>query len=128
MPTVESLQALVVSFAEARNWQRFHDPKNLTMALASEVGEIADILRWVDNTDSDAVLRDSAVGQRFRHEVADAMILLLLLCDRTGVNLTAAVEEKLSINATNYPVEDSRDFAERPRAGDTTARTGQLPV
>lgn len=119
MNTIDELQASVVSFARARNWQRFHDPKNLTMALASEVGELNEILRWVANEESDAVLGDRAVRRRFQRETADVAILLLLLCERTGIDVAAAIREKLAINDAHYPIELSRDRADRPDAAET---------
>ncbi len=118
MDTLNELQASVVHFAQARNWQRFHDPKNLTMALASEVGELNEILRWVTNAEADSVLKDAAILDRFRRETADLAILLLLLCDRTGIDLATTIREKLAINDVNYPIDLSRDSAERPRRAD----------
>lgn len=115
MSRIDELQAAAAQFAAARNWQRFHDPKNLTMALASEVGELSEILRWVANSEADDVLRDSSIQERFRRETADVAILLLLLCERTGIDLAAAIQEKLALNNTHYPIEHARDRADRPR-------------
>ena len=84
------------------------------------MGELSEILRWIPNSDTDAALRDSAIMPRFRRETADVAILLLLLCQRTGIDIAAAIREKLTINDAHYPIERARDRAERPH--DDTAR------
>lgn len=120
MSDYDSLQQLstdVQAFADARDWAQFHDPKNLAMALASEVGELTGVLRWVTNADSDEFVHDSRQRERVVHEVADTAILLLLLCNRVGVNLADAVREKLLLNARKYPVEVSKGRSEAPLNG-----------
>ena len=112
--TIEAIQAEVLEFAAAREWQRFHDPKNLAMALGSEVGELAAIFRWVPNDDSDVMLDDAMVLERVADEIGDVAILLLLLCRRTGIDLEEAIRRKLERNSTNYPLETSRGGAQRP--------------
>jgi hypothetical protein len=84
------------------------------MALASEVGELNAILRWVSNSEADTALQQVDIRQRFQHEIADIAILLLLLCARTATNLPSAVTEKLRVNAALYPVAESRNRPERP--------------
>ena len=123
MTSVEELQSEVVQFAHDRNWPRFHDPKNLSMALASEVGELNAILRWVSNADSDAALRNDEIRRRFQFETADVAILLLLLCARTGIDLASTVREKLVVNGVQYPIVESRDRPERPDASRTITQT-----
>lgn len=110
---IRALTARVREFAERRDWSQFHDPKNLVMALASEVGELSALLRWVSNRDA-----DSAVGGELRErvlaEVGDIGILLLTLCDRSGINLGRAIDMKLAMNEQRYPVDLSAGRAERP--------------
>ncbi len=110
------LQSTVVAFADAREWAQFHDAKNLAMALASEVGELNAVLRWVPNSLVDVHLSDVTNGDALRAEIADVAILLLLLCARTGVDLGEAVRSKLERNATKYPVEQTRGKPEAPSA------------
>ncbi|MEO8945360.1 MAG: nucleotide pyrophosphohydrolase [Gemmatimonadaceae bacterium] len=112
--TLDELQAAVVEFAHERDWEQFHDAKNLSMALASEVGELNAVLRWVRNDDVDAVMADRATLEDLRLEIGDVAILLLLLCARVGVNLDRAVSEKLEVNSRKYSVSVSRGSAERP--------------
>jgi dCTP diphosphatase len=109
-PIVARLRAFVAE----REWEQFHDPKNLTMALASEVGELVAEYRWVRSSDADDFTRDETNRVRVSNEVADVAIALLLFCDRVGIRLNDAVDHKLAINAANYPVVASRGVAQRP--------------
>lgn len=100
-------------FVREREWHQFHDPKNLTMAVVSEAGELATEYRWVANTDSDKWSRDPGNKKRVAAEAADVGIALLLFFDRIGVDFIEAVRTKLAVNALNYPVAASKGKAER---------------
>ncbi|MBW2463133.1 MAG: nucleotide pyrophosphohydrolase [Deltaproteobacteria bacterium] len=93
------------AFVAARNWEQFHDPKNLAMAVASEAGELAAELRWVPNHDADAWCRESDNHARVRDEIADVAITLTMLADRVGVDLAEAMRDKLIKNGEKYPVD-----------------------
>mgnify|MGYP001603576259 CR=1 FL=1 len=112
--TITELTTQVRAFADAREWSQFHDPKNLAMALTSEAGELAALFRWVPNADADIFAGDSANRTRITLELGDVGILLLLLCDRVGVSLAAAVVGKLQLNGAKYPVERSKGRSEPP--------------
>lgn len=111
--SITELQRLVEDFAAAREWQQFHDPKNLSMALASEVGELASVLRWTRNEDSDAVARTARTREKLLEEIGDVGILLLQLCARLNTGFGDAVHAKLALNEERYPVAKSRGRAER---------------
>lgn len=111
---LDEMQASVVAFAHERDWEQFHDAKNLCMALASEVGELNALLRWVRNDQVDVAVADPRKLDAMRLEIGDIAILLLLLCERTGVRLDDAVFEKLNANSEKYPMHESRGFPERP--------------
>jgi NTP pyrophosphatase (non-canonical NTP hydrolase) len=102
-------------FVQERDWAKFHDPKNLSMAVASEAGELTALLRWVCNDEADAFARVPDNHERLRAEIADVAISLLLLCDRTGIDLQQAILDKLEINRRNYPAEIVRGQADRPK-------------
>src|SRR5262245_5119190 len=108
MPSLDEVTAAIRKFAADRDWQQFHDPKNLSMLVGSEAGELVAEYRWVRNDQADAHSREPAARARIAAEVADVGIALLLLCDRIGLDLTQAIAEKLVANATRYPVETSR--------------------
>lgn len=119
---LEELETAVRAFGESRDWGQFHDPKNLIMALASEVGELNELFRWIPNTEADSAAkgRDMKVG--ISDEIGDVGILLLLLCDRVGVSLDEAIFRKLSINADKYPVDTSKGRPEHPKRKKASAR------
>jgi dCTP diphosphatase len=102
-------------FVREREWQQFHDPKNLAMAVVSEAGELAAEYRWVANTEADTWSSDAANQQRVIAEAADVGIALLLFFDRMEVDFIEAVRTKLAVNRLNYPVATSTGKAERYR-------------
>jgi dCTP diphosphatase len=113
MPTEDLVRALRAFVAE-RDWSQFHDPKNLAMLLASEVGELLAEYRWVANQEADAVSRAPASRARIAAEIGDVGIALFLLCDRTGIDLEEAMTAKLEMNRRKYPVEKVRGRADHP--------------
>jgi len=114
MKDLEALLADLRQFVAERDWSQFHDPKNLAMLLASEVGELVAEYRWVAGSAADAHSRDGAARARIADEIGDVGIALLLLCDRTGIDLGEAIASKLAKNRGRYPVEKARGKAERP--------------
>lgn len=100
--SLETLRQDVARFASERDWERFHTVRNLLLAVMSEVGEAADIVRWSGDSDPAVPLGKE---QDWAHELADIQILLIRLADRSGVDLSHAVQEKLQIAAKKYPVE-----------------------
>jgi NTP pyrophosphatase (non-canonical NTP hydrolase) len=109
-PIVAKLRAFVAE----REWEQFHDPKNLAMAVASEAGELLSEYRWVRSSEADDYTRDENAKARVSDESADVAIALILFCDRVGIRLTDAIDRKLEINRGNYPVATSRGVARRP--------------
>jgi len=102
------------AFVAERDWSQFHDPKNLAMLLASEAGELLAEYRWVRNESADALSREPEARQRITDEIGDVGIALMLLCDRTGIDLQTAMRDKLARNRERYPVEYSKGRATRP--------------
>ena len=115
MTDIAALIGELRAFVAERDWSQFHDPKNLVMLLASEVGELVAEYRWVAGDAADAHSREGGAGRaRIIDEVGDVGIALLLLCDRTGIDLGGAIAAKLAKNRGRYPVEKARGKAERP--------------
>jgi NTP pyrophosphatase (non-canonical NTP hydrolase) len=115
--SIEDLRCLVAAFADERDWGRFHTPRNLLIALVSEVGEAADIVRWQGDADPSIPVDRR---QDWAHELADCAILLIRLADRSGVDLPAAVREKLAIAGAKYPADAFRGSSrkyDRPADG-----------
>jgi len=113
-PNLDGLIVALRRFVAERDWQQFHDPKNLAMLLASEAGELVAEYRWVKGDAADAHSREPAARARIAAEIADVGIALVLLCDRIGLDLPQAMADKLARNAERYPVASSRGRADRP--------------
>ncbi|MEV6599784.1 nucleotide pyrophosphohydrolase [Actinoplanes sp. NPDC051346] len=114
---LEDLRDEVKAFAVQRDWQQFHTPKNLAMALAGEVGELLAEMQWLTPEQSSA-LQGSETGDRVRAELGDVMIYLVRLADVLGIDLIAAATEKLADSARRYPVERVRGSAVKARRPD----------
>ena len=108
---IARLQEQILAFAAEREWQQFHDPKNLAMAVAVEAGELMDHFRWVSNAESMHALDDATTRAGVEEEAADVMILLLEFAAVAKIDITAAVERKLAKNAARYPVALSKGNA-----------------
>ncbi|MCX8495928.1 MAG: nucleotide pyrophosphohydrolase [Akkermansiaceae bacterium] len=110
---IEELTAQIRAFADARDWGQFHTPRNLVLALAGEVGELAAEIQWVSD---DAIAQ--ALGEPGKHaavksEIADVAIYVLRLADKLGINLAEAIALKLHLNEQRYPVEQARGNARK---------------
>jgi len=101
--TLEALKNKVKKFTEDRDWQQFHNPKSLSMALASEVAELMDFFLWCENKESYDVLEERR--QQVEDEVADIGILLLAFCVRHNIDLSKAIAHKQIEQTAKYPIE-----------------------
>lgn len=99
------------SFAEERDWDQFHSPKNLAMALVGEAGELAAEFQWMTEAQSKAP--DAAQLSRIRAEAADVLNYLVRLADKLDIDLIAAAREKIAENARRYPAEKARGSAKK---------------
>ncbi|MER5703395.1 nucleotide pyrophosphohydrolase [Micromonospora sp. NPDC002296] len=109
--TVAELAEQLRSFAEDRDWQQFHTPKNLAMALAGEVGELLAELQWLTPQEAAHAMDDPELGGRVRAEIGDVMIYLTRLADVLGIDLVRAAEDKLVEVARRYPADQVRGSA-----------------
>jgi NTP pyrophosphatase (non-canonical NTP hydrolase) len=107
--TLEDLRAKLAAFADERDWDQFHNPKNLAMAVAGEVGELLEHFQWL--TPEEAASLPEATRDEVALEAADVLLFLVRLCDKLGIDLAAAAERKLELNAVKYPVDKSRGIA-----------------
>jgi dCTP diphosphatase len=111
---LKAIRTRLQQFTRDRDWDQFHDPKNLAMAIASEAGELLATLRWVNGAQADSHVRSIEHREGVEHEVADVAIALLLFCDRAGIDLLEVVERKIELNGQRYPVEATKGKSERP--------------
>ena len=103
------LREQLAAFAAERDWDQFHNPKNLAMALAGEAGELVEHFQWL--TFEEAATLPPATRDEVALECADVLLFLLRLADKLDIDLAAAAEKKLELNAKKYPVEKSRGKA-----------------
>jgi NTP pyrophosphatase (non-canonical NTP hydrolase) len=103
MGDIEDLQALLRDFAARRDWERFHDPKNLAMAVAGEVGELVAEFQWLTPAESFQAMADASIAARIRDEIADVAIYLLRLADVLSVDIAQAVSAKVARNEDRFP-------------------------
>ena len=100
---VAALESALQTFADERDWNQFHSPKNLAMALTGEVGELVEIFQWTSEESSKAVAQDPKTARAVRDEIADVLLYLVRLSSVLGVDLNEAVSHKLVSNAQKYP-------------------------
>ena len=111
--TLQQLKDQMRRFVAEREWEQFHDPKNLAMAIGVEAGELMDVFRWVDNRAASRILSDPATAAQVRHELADVLLLILSFANASGIDLSDAAAEKLEINRRKYPADQSRGSARK---------------
>jgi len=104
-PLIESLRA----FAQARDWEQFHTPKNLACALSVEASELLEHFQWLTEAQSQSLSADKK--QEVAAEAADVFLYLLQLCDKLGIDLISAAQAKMLVNAEKYPAALARGSA-----------------
>ena len=114
-PNLDALQDRLRDFAEARQWTRFHTPKNLAMALAGEVGELVAELQWLTEKESAGLTAPGGRRDRLVDEVADAAIYLLRFCDVLDIDLLEVVARRIEQNDQRLPVDQVSGRAVRTR-------------
>ncbi|NUP53748.1 MAG: nucleotide pyrophosphohydrolase [Catenulispora sp.] len=100
---IASLQERLSEFAAAREWGRYHTPKNLAMALMVEAGELAEIFQWLTPEESADVMSDPEKAFRVRDEVADVLAYLLQLASACEVDVLTALADKIDRNERRFP-------------------------
>lgn len=101
--TIAEVQRRVGQFLEARGWPVYHAPKNLAMSIAIEAAELMEIFQWVESSRSDELAADPQHRRRILEELADVLIYCFSLGHRLGVDLAAAVDDKIVRNGRKYP-------------------------
>lgn len=111
--TLDELAVRLREFAAARDWEQFHTPKNLAMALAGEVGELLAELQWLTPEEAARVMADPEAAARMRSELADVTIYLVRLASVLGVDLIEAAQAKLAESDSRYPADSYRGSARK---------------
>jgi dCTP diphosphatase len=111
--TVAELRERVLGFVHERDWEQFHSPKNLSMALAAEAGELMEHFLWAESKASLDAARDPKKRPAIEAEIADVVIYALEFANMCGIDLAAAIEIKMAANAKKYPVDKARGRADK---------------
>jgi len=111
--TVAALKARVLAFARERDWEQFHSPKNLSMALAAEAGELMEPFLWVSPEEARRLAADPARQPRIADELADVVVYALQFANMAGIDLSSAIATKMAANAAKYPVERARSRSDK---------------
>ena len=101
----------LIKFRKQRDWEQFHDPKNLAEAISIEASELLEVFLW-KKTDDPGNYKES-VAKKVREEVADIFIFLTYLCEAYGINLLDEVEKKIAINSKKYPPEKAKGTSKK---------------
>lgn len=108
---MEELKNKLRDFAKERNWDQFHSPKNLVMALNGEVGELTEIFQWLDIENSKLENLSDKDKERCKEELADVFLYLIRLADKLEIDLIKEAYNKIEINSKKYPIDLSKDNA-----------------
>jgi NTP pyrophosphatase (non-canonical NTP hydrolase) len=108
---LEGIAKRLEQFAEERDWEQYHSPKNLAISLGVEVGELLEIFQWLpDNHD---FAGDEAVRSRATEEIADIFIYAIMLGQKLDINVEEAILRKISLNEKKYPVEKAKGSSKK---------------
>ena len=109
--SLDDLNRKLLAFARERDWEQFHSPKNLSMALAGEAGELLEHFQWLSEESSTRL--EAGKKDQVAMEMADILIYLIRLSERLEVDLVGSVYRKIAINQARYPAEQVRGDARR---------------
>ena len=104
--SLNELRSRLQAFVEERDWQQFHSPKNLAMAMIVEAAELVEHFQWL--TEQQSLELDSEKREQVAHEIADTFVYLLRMADVLNIDLIAAANAKIDLNAKKYPADKVR--------------------
>ena len=111
MSELDALKLKIRKFVEERDWDQYNTPKNLSMALIAECGELVEHFQWLSEEQSSQLSAESL--QEVSHELADVFVYLLRLSDKLDIDLVEAVNCKMILNEAKYPAEEVRGSAQK---------------
>ncbi|MHB1296846.1 MAG: nucleotide pyrophosphohydrolase [Anaerolineae bacterium] len=102
--SIGALRRAIHDFQQARDWCRSQNPKSVSMSIAIEAAELMEHFQWLGPEESDAYVRDPALRQEVAAELADVLIYCLCFANRAGIDVSEAIQAKLAVNATRWPL------------------------
>ena len=109
----EDLLNKIQAFSDARDWSQFHSIKNLIVAVAAEVGELAEVIQWKSDEEAAAYLSTPEGKNKLSEEVADVAIYLLRICQQQNLDFIDILNKKMELNSLSYPIEKSKGNARK---------------
>ncbi len=105
---VADLKEMVERFSTERDWDQFHDAKDLAIGIVTEASELLEGFRFKSESEVESLFADPAMGKKVRDELADVLYFALRLAQRYGIDVSSSLEEKIRDNARRYPVEEAK--------------------
>jgi NTP pyrophosphatase (non-canonical NTP hydrolase) len=113
-PTLDDLTRRLIAFRDQRDWKQFHTLKNLLLSLSLEAAELLELAQWKTDSELEESLNaDPQLKERLEEECADVLLYLLLVAERSGIDLLQASQRKIARNEAKYPVEKARGTARK---------------
>lgn len=100
---IKQIQIQLSKFANERDWNQFHNPKNLAMALSVEASELVEIFQWLTPEQSEEIM-ESSESEHVKEEIADILIYLIRIADKLNVDLESSISEKIIKNRNKYQI------------------------
>lgn len=114
--TLQALRTVVATFVHERNWEQFHNPKNLAMSLAIEAAELMEHFQWRSLEESAQIVDHSGEREKIAEEVADCLAYILALANVMQLDLAQTLIDKMHKNAQKYPIDQAFDRWEKPQS------------
>jgi NTP pyrophosphatase (non-canonical NTP hydrolase) len=108
---ISDIQEKLRNFSRERDWDQYHSPKNLAMALAAEAGELLEIYQWL--TEQESNNPDDKIRKQTSEELADILIYIIKMADKLNIDLVDSVNNKIAINEKKYPKEKAKGSAKK---------------
>jgi len=101
--TIQEIRSLIDSFADERDWQQFHSPKNLSMSISIEAAELMELFQWLSLEDAKKVMESGKTRDNAIDEIADILIYAFAFCIRNNIDISDAIRQKMKKNIKKYP-------------------------
>lgn len=110
---IDQLKSTLSSFAKIREWEKFHSPKNLSMAIAGEAGELLEIFQWITEQQSIDIKDNTLIREEISYELADIILYIIQMASQLNINLSEAIFNKIKINNKKYPINKVKGIAKK---------------
>ena len=101
--TIQEIRSLIDSFADERDWQQFHSPKNLSMSISIEAAELMELFQWLSLEEAKKVMESGKSRENAIDEIADVLIYAFAFCIRNNIDISDAIRQKMKKNIKKYP-------------------------